>query len=91
VLCGDLNLLPDDAEYRALFRPPLLDAWRHARKGEPDPLTTGLHDRAQWPMGGHCRDYFAVTPEVARRIVALEMDAAADASDHQPLRLELRD
>ena len=90
VLCGDLNLLPDDAEYGALFRAPLIDAWRRARPGEPDPPTTGLHDRVQWPGGGHCRDYFAVTPEVAARIVSVEMDAATDASDHQPMRLALR-
>ena len=66
VLCGDFNLLPDDAEYQALFQAPLLDGWRYLRKNETDPLTTGLHDRVQWPMGGHCRDYFAVTPDLAR-------------------------
>lgn len=91
VLCGDLNLLPDDAEYKALFQAPLLDAWRSSRPGEPDPPTTGLFDRKQWPMGGHCRDYFAVTADVARRIAAIEVDVATDASDHQPLRLALRD
>jgi endonuclease/exonuclease/phosphatase family metal-dependent hydrolase len=42
-------------------------------------------------MGGHCRDYFAVTADVAARVVSVEMDAATDASDHQPLRLVLRD
>ncbi len=89
VLCGDFNLLPDETEYRALFRPPLLDAWRLHRKGEKDPDTTGLHDRVQWPMGGHCRDYFALTPDLAERIASLEMDAGTDASDHQPLRLVL--
>jgi len=82
-------MLPDDAAYRQLFQPPLVDAWRSARPGEPDPLTTGLHDRVQWPKGGHCRDYFALTPDVVRRIASIDMDAATDASDHQPLRLEL--
>jgi endonuclease/exonuclease/phosphatase family metal-dependent hydrolase len=90
VLCGDLNLLPGDAQYEQLFRPPLIDAWRQVHGGEPHPSTTGLFDRKQWPMGGHCRDYFAVTADVARRIVAIEADLATDASDHQPLRLELR-
>jgi endonuclease/exonuclease/phosphatase family metal-dependent hydrolase len=90
-LCGDFNIQPDDAEYQALFQPPLVDAWRQARPGEPSPLTTGLFDRVQWPKGGHCRDYFALTPDVARRIASIDMDAATDASDHQPLRLVLRD
>ena len=91
VLCGDFNLLPGDAQYRQLFRPPLIDAWRHLRGGEPHPPTTGLFDRRQWPMGGHCRDYFAVTADVARRAAAIEADLATDASDHQPVRLDLRE
>lgn len=89
VLCGDFNLLPDDAEYAALFRAPLIDAWRHARPGEAHPPTTGLFDRKQWPVGGHCRDYFAVTADVAARIAAIDVDLATDASDHQPVRLEI--
>jgi endonuclease/exonuclease/phosphatase family metal-dependent hydrolase len=91
VLCGDLNLLPDDNEYRLLFKDIFLDGWRAFRKNEKDPPSTGLHDRQQWPMGGHCRDYFAVTEDVARRIASLEIDTATDASDHQPLRLVLAD
>jgi endonuclease/exonuclease/phosphatase family metal-dependent hydrolase len=91
VLCGDLNFLPDEDEYRALFAPPLLDAWRSARSDEPHPPSTGLYDRRQWPMGGHCRDYFAVTADVARRIADVAIDTATDASDHQPLRLTLHD
>jgi endonuclease/exonuclease/phosphatase family metal-dependent hydrolase len=91
VLCGDLNFLPHEGEYGQLFQPPLLDAWRVARSSEPHPPTTGLHDRVQWLMGGHCRDYFAVTADVARRITAVEIDLSTDASDHQPLRLAIRD
>ena len=91
VLCGDLNFLPHEDEYRALFAPPLLDAWRSTRGAEPHPPSTGLIDHRQWPMGGHCRDYFAVTTDVARRIAAVEIDLSTDASDHQPLLLALRD
>ncbi|TAK87453.1 MAG: endonuclease [Betaproteobacteria bacterium] len=91
VLCGDFNLLPYDAEYQALFQPPLVDAWTFFRQGEAHPPSTGLFDRKQWPLGGHCRDYFAVTADVAQRIAALEIDRSTDASDHQPLRLALRD
>lgn len=91
VLCGDLNFLPHEDEYRALFAPPLLDAWRVARGAEPHPPSTGLYDRRQWPMGGHCRDYFAVTADVAQRVVEVAIDTTTDASDHQPLRLVLRD
>lgn len=89
VLCGDFNLAPDDAEYQMLFSSPLMDPWRLLHGREAHPATTGLHDRVQWPMGGHCRDYFAVTPDLLPRLRAIEMDAATDASDHQPLRLVL--
>jgi endonuclease/exonuclease/phosphatase family metal-dependent hydrolase len=91
VLCGDLNFLPHEDAYRALFAPPLLDAWRSARGDEPHPPSTGLYDRKQWPMGGHCRDYFAVTADIAQRIAEVVIDTATDASDHQPLRLTLND
>jgi endonuclease/exonuclease/phosphatase family metal-dependent hydrolase len=91
IACGDFNLLPDDEEYRQLFSAPLVDAWRRARPGEPHPPSCGLFDRLQWPLGGHCRDYFAVTPEMASRIRAVQIDLASDASDHQPLRLVLAD
>lgn len=91
VLCGDFNLQPGDDEYAGLFALPLLDAWNVIHEGKPHPPTTGLYDRVQWPMGGHCRDYFAVTQDVAARIASFEMDTATDASDHQPLRLVLRD
>jgi endonuclease/exonuclease/phosphatase family metal-dependent hydrolase len=97
VLCGDFNVLPDDNEYRALFAPfadgtpALLDAWRLRHGAHAHPPTCGLFDRAQWAEGGHCRDYFAVTPDVAGRLVTMEADLKTDASDHQPVRLELAD
>jgi endonuclease/exonuclease/phosphatase family metal-dependent hydrolase len=91
VLCGDLNLQPHEDEYRQLFAPPLFDAWRVARGGAPHPPSTGLYDRRQWPMGGHCRDYFAVTADVAQRVASIEVDLSTGASDHQPLRLSLGD
>jgi endonuclease/exonuclease/phosphatase family metal-dependent hydrolase len=91
VLCGDFNLLPDDTEYELLFGDGLLDAWRVSRPDEPHPPSTGLYDRVQWPKGGHCRDYFAVTADVAARIGSIDMDSKTDASDHQPLRLVIGD
>ncbi len=89
VLCGDFNFLPQEAEYASLFRPPLLDAWKILHPGKPHPPSTGLYDRRQWTAGPHCRDYFAVTEDLARKLVSLDMDERSDASDHQPLRLAL--
>lgn len=97
VACGDFNLGPEDAEYRTLFAPfpdrtpPFRDGWRSFHGQKPHPPSTGLFDRKQWPQGGHCRDYFVVTPDIAARIRDLTMNAETDASDHQPLRLVLAD
>ena len=91
VLCGDFNLLPRDSEYELLFSSALIDAWRKLQGEAPHPPSTGLFDKAQWTEGPHCRDYFAVTPDVAARLLSIEMDARTDASDHQPLRLVLAD
>jgi endonuclease/exonuclease/phosphatase family metal-dependent hydrolase len=90
VLCGDFNLLPDDAEYRSLFQPPFLDGWRVARKDEDHPATFSVHERT-YSRSPECRDYFVVTKDVAARIASIDVDGATDASDHQPLRLLLRD
>ncbi len=91
VLCGDFNCLPGEAEYALLFRPPLFDAWTKLYKSKPHPPSTGLYDKVQWTSGPHCRDYFAVTQDVAARLVSLEMDECTNASDHQPLRLVIAD
>ena len=97
VLCGDFNILPDDEQYRALFQPfadgtpPFQDAWCLRHGTQQHPPTCGLFDRFQWTEGGHCRDYFAVTPDVAKRLVSVEADLKTGASDHQPIRLALAD
>lgn len=90
VLCGDFNLVPDDPEYRSLFQTPFVDAWRALKGSEPHPLTFEVRG-GPYTDAPDCRDYFAVTKELAPRLESIEVDAATDASDHQPLRLVLRD
>lgn len=95
VLCGDFNILPDDAVYHILNdafadgTPPLVDAWRALHGTRPHDPTCGIFDREQWPQGPHCRDFFLLTPDIVERIEALEVNRETDASDHQPLRLAL--
>jgi endonuclease/exonuclease/phosphatase family metal-dependent hydrolase len=96
VVCGDFNIVPDDAVYARLVAPfangtpALNDAWRALHGDRPHDPTCGIFDREQWPQGPHCRDFFLVTPDIAVRIGRLEVDRETDASDHQPLLLELR-
>jgi endonuclease/exonuclease/phosphatase family metal-dependent hydrolase len=97
VLCGDFNFETDGAEYAALLAPfddgapPLSDAWREVYGERPHEPTCGIHDHEQWPGGQHCRDFFFVTPGVSARAAAIRVNVETNASDHQPLLLELRD
>jgi len=96
VLCGDLNFRPGDREHARLGAPfegdtpRLVDAWEFLHGGMPHPDTTGVHDPAR-PEKRYCCDFVFAAENLAPRIVALRADQATDASDHQPLVLELAD
>ncbi len=95
LICGDFNIEPDDGVYRRMVEalggdtPAFEDAWRHHHGARPHDPTCGVFDHRQWPQGGHCRDYFFVTPDIAGRIEGVSVDTMTDASDHQPVRLVL--
>jgi endonuclease/exonuclease/phosphatase family metal-dependent hydrolase len=95
MICGDFNIEPDDGVYRRMVAPfaddtpGFEDAWRRRHGARPHDPTCGIFDHRQWPQGGHCRDYFFVTPDIAGRIEDVSVDTATDASDHQPVRLLL--
>ena len=97
LLCGDFNMTLGSEEYRRLLAPlagaetPFEDAWRIVHPGRDHDPTCGIFDRVQWPQGPHCRDFFFVAGDCARRLRALEIDTATAASDHQPLMLSLAD
>lgn len=97
VLCGDFNFGPDDPLHARLcaalehegagFR----DAWPLVHALRPHAPTCGIGDRVQWPQGPHCRDFFFVTAELEPRVEDVQVNTETLASDHQPLRLRLRD
>ena len=97
IFCGDFNMLPDSHEYQRLIAPLageshlFVDAWKtlHSRSAH-DP-TCGIYDRRQWPEGPHCRDFFFATGRCVDALRDLRVDTNTDASDHQPLMLELGD
>lgn len=95
VLCGDFNFGPGDAEYRRMTAPfgdglpPLRDAWTLRHGKHPHDPTCGIYDRAQWPQGPHCRDFFFVSDAIANRVKDVVVDTKANASDHQPVLLVL--
>ena len=93
LLCGDFNFLTDSAEYARMLEPiddapAWRDAWCLAHPGEPHAHTNGVHDRVQWPKPHTC-DFVFVTEDLAPAVSALHVDAKSDASDHQPVLIEL--
>jgi endonuclease/exonuclease/phosphatase family metal-dependent hydrolase len=95
VLCGDFNFVAGDDHYRRMLAAAedpaatLHDAWPASRGAAPHDPTCGVFDRAQWPEGPHCRDFLFVTEDVAGAIRAIAVDLETDASDHQPVRIEI--
>jgi endonuclease/exonuclease/phosphatase family metal-dependent hydrolase len=94
LICGDFNCEPGSHAYRRLLdpfadgTPALVDAWTVAHPGRAHDATVGLHDTAQWPRAFAC-DFAFVSADLAPRVARIEVDAASDASDHQPLLLTL--
>lgn len=96
VICGDFNCEPDSAEYRRMLEPiaedvpAWRDAWRVAHGDAPHAPSVGLHG-AEWPDRPYCCDFAFVSADLAPRVRSIAIEAETDASDHQPLVLELDD
>lgn len=94
VFCGDFNFPAGSAEHARMQAaigggvPRLVDAWTLAHPGAPNAPTAGVHGAA-FTVGPECFDFFFVSENLAPRVRRVEADAAADASDHQPVLLEL--
>jgi endonuclease/exonuclease/phosphatase family metal-dependent hydrolase len=94
ILCGDFNFKPEDPEHARMTEvaesgaPRFLDAWQSAHPDRPHPPTMGVHDNA-WPQ--YCCDFLFVTDELADRVEDVTVDNATQASDHQPVLLQLAD
>ena len=95
VVCGDFNMGPSADEYGTMLEPlphigsSFSDAWRIVHGAHPHDPTCGIFDRAQWPEGPHCRDYFFVAGDVTDAVQNVSVNTQTNASDHQPLLLEL--
>jgi len=97
ILTADFNFPPDDALHRHLQSPLALgvpayrDAWQLRHPGKPHAPTVGVHDKDQWPGPPFACDFIFVTEDLAHRVEDVIVNGATDASDHQPVLLELRD
>ena len=97
VLTGDFNCRPGSAELARLLSPfddatsRYRDAWEIAHPGQPHAPTVGLFDKRQWPGDPFAFDFVFVSDDLSSRVRAVEVDATSDASDHQPVWIELSD
>ena len=78
ILTGDFNMLPNDPIKRRIG----------------DPIGTGIPAlRDAWeaahPGEPHCCDYFFVSDDLVPRLSRIRYDRDSQASDHQPVLLEL--
>ena len=95
LICGDFNCKPDSTPKRlatAPFarEPALLDAWEVAHGSAPQPPTFGVHDRTGWSEPAYACDFMLISEPLKTRVLRVEVNSATQASDHQPMLLELR-
>jgi len=96
ILCGDLNVDSDSSVFTdSITAAHWVDCWavqsanlNDAEMRDRQP-TCGCYDRIQWPQGPHVRDYFLATKNLADKTARVSVDTETDASDHQPVLLEL--
>ena len=96
LLCGDFNFDVSDPQHGLIqqsARPGLnyRDAWNSCNPDRPRSPTCGLYDHAQWTDGPDCRDFIFASEDLTGRIRRVEVDGKTDASDHQPVLIELAD
>jgi len=94
IYCGDFNCEPHAAELQIFTQPfgsgapRLHDAWSLAHPGVPHACTVGLNGCA-WPDRRYCCDYFFVSEDLCGSVKNVVVNQDTDASDHQPVMLEL--
>jgi endonuclease/exonuclease/phosphatase family metal-dependent hydrolase len=96
LLCGDFNFDVTNPQHAAIDRSArsglnYRDAWSICHPGQPRSPTCGLYDRVQWSDGPDCRDFIFATEDLSGRIRSVEVNGKTDASDHQPILIELGD
>lgn len=101
VILGDMNFTPESAEYD-LFVGPLsphhgrlnhrrgfVDAWVAAGHDEHQGITCPPKPQAHGARPGRRLDYCFVSAAITHRVRGARIDEHTDASDHQPLWVEL--
>jgi exonuclease III len=84
---GDFNLPSTHAQHGAMLAAGFVDAWQALNPGRPHPPSFRVYEKEYTP---YCCDFFFVTPDLVPRLSAIDVDVKNQASDHQPVILDLR-
>jgi endonuclease/exonuclease/phosphatase family metal-dependent hydrolase len=88
ILCGDFNLPPDDALHDEVLKAGFVDAWQALHPGKPHAHTFRVHER-EAGKAPYCCDFVFVSEDLVPRLRSMRVDGETQASDHQPVTLEL--
>jgi len=96
ILVGDFNFPPEHPAYGDIQAeagegiPRYRDAWPVVRGREPHAPTFCVHAR-KYAKTPYCCDFAFVTEPLVPRVRRIEVDVATEASDHQPILIEIDD
>jgi len=92
IICGDFNFEPDSEEYASMIQTGaecnLVNSFDVLHPGTPYLSTFRLFDRSYGPEPVGC-DFFFVSDSLIHRVKRFEVNQVTQASDHQPVLLEL--
>ena len=94
ILTGDFNMKPDDPACVRLGAPfaghtaRLVDAWVHAHPGVAHPPTFCIYEKEHARQPYSC-DFVLLSEDLLARLKSVRIDAHTQASDHQPVIVEL--
>lgn len=88
IVCGDFNFPPEDPLHQRMRAAGFCDAWQALHPDEEHPPTFRLHgaDEGRRP---YCCDFVFVSFDLEPRLRSIRIDGATQASDHQPVSVEL--
>ena len=94
ILTGDFNMKTSDPAYANLLEPfegktpRYVDSWTAAHGGEEHPPTFCLHGK-EYAKDPYCCDFVFVSEDLVPRLKSVRVDVDTQASDHQPVIVEL--
>jgi endonuclease/exonuclease/phosphatase family metal-dependent hydrolase len=94
LVTGDFNMRIDDPACLRLLEPfagkapRFVDAWTRSHATRPQPPTFHVHDE-QYEKEPYCCDFVFMTEDLCPRLKDVRVESVTQASDHQPVIVEL--